>query len=60
MYSLKGKDYIFNEVLGVGGRSGGESGVVSSAVAGSMMTIHGYCGVAVYNPYKSFIIRVSE
>lgn len=41
MFSLKGKDYIFNEVLGVGGRSGGDSGVVSSPVAGGLMTIHG-------------------
>ena len=60
MYSLKGKDYIFNEVLGVGGRSGGDSGVVSSPVAGGMMTIHGYAGIAVYNPYRSFIMKIKE
>lgn len=60
MYSLKGKDYIFNEVLGVGGRSGGDSGVVSTPVAGGMMTIHGYAGIAVYNPYRSFILRAKE
>ena len=50
----------FNEVLGVGGRTGGDSGVVSSPVAGGMMTIHGYAGIAVYNPYRSFIMRVNE
>ena len=60
MYSLKGKDYIFNEVLGVGGRTGGDSGVVSTPVAGGMMTIHGYAGIAVYNPYRSFILRAKE
>ena len=60
MYSLKGKDYIFNEVLGVGGRSGGDSGVVSTPVAGGMMTIHGYAGIAVFNPYRSFILRCKE
>lgn len=60
MYSLKGKDYIFNEVLGVGGRSGGDSGVVSTPVAGGMMTIHGYAGIAVFNPYRSFILRGKE
>lgn len=60
MYTLKGKDFVFNEVLGVGGRSGGDNGVVSTPVAGGMMTIHGYAGVAVYNPYRSFIIRVQE
>lgn len=57
MFSLKGKDYIFNEVLGVGGRSGGDSGVVSSPVAGGLMTIHGYAGIAVFNPYRSFILK---
>ena len=60
MYTLKGKDFVFNEVLGVGGRSGGDNGVVSTPVAGGMMTIHGYAGVAVYNPYRSYIIRVQE
>jgi hypothetical protein len=60
MYTLKGKDFVFNEVLGVGGRSGGDNGVVSTPVAGGMMTIHGYAGIAVYNPYRSFIIRVQE
>ena len=60
MYSLKGKDYIFNEVLGVGGRSGGDSGVVSTAVAGGMMTMWGYAGIAVFNPYRSFILTGKE
>ena len=41
MFSLKGADYVFNEILGVGGRSGRDSGVVSSPVAGSTMTISG-------------------
>lgn len=60
MYSLKGKDYVYNEIHGVGGRSGGDSGVVSSPVAGSMATIHGYAGIAVFNPYRSFILKAQE
>ena len=60
MYTLKNGDFIFNEVLGVGGKTGNQSGVVSTPVAGSMMTIHGYAGVAVYNPYRSFILRVQD
>jgi hypothetical protein len=60
MFSLKGCDYVFNEVLGVGGRDGKSSGVVSSPVAGSMMTIWGTCGIAVFNPYRSFILRAKE
>jgi hypothetical protein len=33
------------------------SGVVSSPVAGSKLIVWGYSGVAVFNPYKSFILR---
>jgi hypothetical protein len=60
MFCLKGSDYVFNEVLGVGGKSGKDSGVVSSAVAGSMATIWGTCGVAVFNPYRSFILKAND
>ena len=52
--------HALDEVLGVGGRSGGDSGVVSSPVAGGMMTIHGYAGIAVFNPYRSFIMKIKE
>lgn len=41
LFSLKGQDYIYNEVLGVGGADGKSSGVVSSPVAGGLMTIWG-------------------
>lgn len=60
MYSLKGQDYIFNDVPGVGGLDGKTSGTVASLVAGSAITAWGYAGIAVFNPYKSFIIRVQE
>lgn len=60
MYSLKGSDFVMNEVLGVGGRSGKDSGVVSSPVAGSMMTAWGTCAIAVFNPYRSFILKADE
>ncbi len=60
MFTLKNADYICNEQLGVGGRSGKDSGIVSSPVAGGMMTIWGYAGIAVFNPYRSFILRANE
>lgn len=41
MYSLKGKDFVTNEILGVGGRSGGDNGIVSSPVAGGSIIAHG-------------------
>jgi hypothetical protein len=54
---LKGKDFIYNKILGVGGLDGMSSGIVSSPVAGSKLSIHGYAGIAVFNPYRSFILR---
>lgn len=57
MFTLKGGDYIQNEVLGVGGKNGLSSGVVASPVAASKLIAHGYSSVAVFNPYRSFIIR---
>lgn len=37
MFTLKGGDFITNTVLGVGGKDGLSSGVVSTPVAGSKM-----------------------
>lgn len=56
-FSLKGADFIQNRVVGVGGIDGLSSGVVSSPVAASKVIIHGYSGVGVFNPYRSFILR---
>ena len=57
MFSLKGRDMITNKYVGVGGLDGGTSGVVSSPVAGSKRIIWGYSGVAVFNPYRSAVLR---
>lgn len=57
MFTLKGGDFIQNRFPGVGGLDGLSSGVVSSPVAGSKLIVWGYSGVAVFNPYKSFILR---
>lgn len=57
MYTLKNGDFISNKIAGVGGLSGTDSGVVSSPVAGSKLVNHGYAGIAVFNPYRSFILR---
>ena len=42
---------------GVGGLSGLESGDVASPVAGSKLIMWGYSGIAVFNPYRSFVAR---
>lgn len=57
MFTLKGGDFIQNRFPGVGGLDGLSSGVVSSPVAGSKLIVWGYSGIAVFNPYKSFILR---
>jgi hypothetical protein len=57
MFSLKGKDFISNKISGVGGFDGVSSGEVSMPIAGSKLINWGYSGVAVFNPYRSFILR---
>lgn len=57
MFTLKGGDFITNKFPGVGGLDGLSSGVVSSPVAGSKLINWGYSGVAVFAPYRSFILR---
>ena len=41
MFTLKNGQFIQNKFLGVGGLSGLDSGLVSSAVAGSKLIVHG-------------------
>lgn len=56
MFTLKNGAFISNKYLGVGGENGLTSGVVSSPVAASKLINWGYAGVAVYNPYRAFIL----
>ena len=53
----KGGDYIQNEILGVGGKTGLQGGAVSSPVAASKLIAWGYSGVAVFNRYGSCNMR---
>jgi len=57
MFTLKGGDFISNKYLGVGRENGLSSGEVASPVAGSKLINWGYSGVAVFNPYRSYIAR---
>ncbi|MBQ0113237.1 MAG: hypothetical protein KBT03_08930 [Bacteroidales bacterium] len=57
MFSYKGGELIHNVVRGVGGKTGLESGEVSSPVAGSKIINWGYHGVGVMNPYRSAILE---
>lgn len=57
MFTLKGCDFVSNRYPGVGGLDGISSGVVSSATAASKLINWGYSGVAVFSPYRSFILE---
>lgn len=57
MFTLAGAEFISNSIAGVGGLDGKTSGPVMSPVAGSKLTVHGYAGIAVFSPYRSFILR---
>lgn len=57
MFTLEGADFVLNEIHGVGGATGKQSGIVSSPVAGGSMIASGWAGIAVFNPYRSFILR---
>lgn len=52
-FTFKGKQFIQNKYPGVG--TDGE--IVSTPVAGGKLIIHGYAGVGVMNPYRSFICQ---
>lgn len=54
MFTVDNKQFIENTVSGVGGKKSGE---VASRVAGSTKVIMGIAGVAVINPYRSYILR---
>lgn len=56
-FSITGKDFMTNKIIGVGGYDGRSSGEVSSNVAGSKLVMHGYAGVAAFTPYRSVIVR---
>ena len=52
-FTLQGKEFTTNKYTGVGF----QNGEVASPVAGGKLIVSGYSGVAVFAPYKSFIIR---
>lgn len=54
MFTVDNKQFIENTISGVGGKKSGE---VATRVAGSHKTIMGIAAVAVFNPYRSYIIR---
>lgn len=56
-FTLKGGEFLTSKYLGVGGEDGLTSGLVASPVAGSKLINWGYAGIAVFNPYRSFIVR---
>lgn len=60
MLTIKGAEYINFDQNGPGQKTGKASGTVSTLVAGYTQGIMGYAGIAVYNPYKSFILTAQR
>lgn len=55
-FTLTGKEFTTNKIIGVQGEDGKSSGNVSTNVAGSKMVMMSTAGVAVFAPFRSFII----
>jgi hypothetical protein len=56
-FTVEGSEMLEGYVSGLGGQDGKTSGVVSTGVHGSEYHILGYSCTAVFNPYKSFILK---
>ena len=57
LFTLEGADMITGTLKGLGGVTGKDSGDIASPLHGYQYTIAGYDGVAVYNPWRSFIME---
>lgn len=60
MFTLEGKEFYRNTILGVGGYGGGDSGEVSTPVAGNKLVYSGYAGIGVFSPFRSCIIEENK
>lgn len=56
-FTLKGGDMMTSYLKGVGGLTGLESGEVSTPVAGAKRIMWGYSSLALFNPYRSYVLR---
>lgn len=56
-FTLTNKEFTLNKIIGIQGEDGKSSGIVSSNVAGSMASMMATAGVAVFAPFRSFIIE---
>ncbi len=52
MFTVAGHQMIENTLTGVGIKNG----EVATAVSGIKYVMSGYCGIAVYNPYRSAVL----
>lgn len=55
-FTLTGKEFTLNRITGVQGADGKSSGEVATNVAGSKSVMMATAGVAVFAPFRSFII----
>jgi len=57
LFTLKGGDMMTSYLKGPGGLTGLESGEVSTPVAGAKRIMWGYSSLALFNPYRSYVLR---
>lgn len=58
-FTLRGGEMITGNLPGLGGMDGRTSGQISTSVSGSEYHLMAYAGVAVFNPYRAFILEES-
>ncbi len=58
-FTLKGGEMITGNLIGMGGADGKTSGTISTSSMASSYHLACYSGVAVFNPYRSFILEES-
>lgn len=56
-FTLEGAEFVTSKYPGVGGVDGVTSGIVSSPIAGTKLIVCGYAGIAMFAPWKSFIVE---
>jgi len=58
-FTLRGGEMIYGNLPGLGGMDGKTSGQIATSVMGSSYHLAAYSGVAVFNPYRAFILQES-
>lgn len=56
-FTLRGGEMLYGNLKGLGGQDGRTSGDIATSVMGSSYHLACYSGIAVFNPYRAFILE---